>query len=457
MMNQYSSIDTICALSTPMGVGGIAVVRVSGPKAWTFVNDCFSKEINEGVVRKALFGEVLDGDQILDEVVVTAYQGPRSFTGEDVVEIACHGSRFIQQRLLEVLLRLGCRMAMPGEYTQRAYLNGKLDLSRAEAVGDVIAAESAAAHRQAVHQMRGGFSKEIDSLRDQLVQFSSLLELELDFSEEDVEFANREQLRLLLVEIQRVVVRLKDSFRLGNAIKNGIPVALVGPPNAGKSTLLNALLNEERAIVSDIAGTTRDTVEELVNLGGYTFRFIDTAGIRDTEDVIERMGIDRSIDKVRHAQLVVILLDAKAKGHADSMLFIDRVQSLKREDSKLLVCWNKADLSEGENEIENGKESIRIVAKDGFAIDGLKRWLLESIAEDIDESETVVTNARHFNSLCKSSQSLDELMIGLQSGIPADLLAVDVRGVLFHLGEITGKISADDVLNSIFGKFCIGK
>lgn len=464
-MSKAHTSETICALSTPSGVGGIAVVRVSGPLAWSIVGACFSKPIHAGTVRRAMFGELYDGDQILDEVVVTAFQGPFSFTGEDVVEIACHGSRYIQQRLLEVLMRLGCRMAMPGEYTQRAYLNGKLDLSRAEAVGDVIASESAAAHRQAVHQMRGGFSREIDSLRDQLIHFSSLLELELDFSEEDVEFANRGQMKQLLVEIQQVVLKLKDSFRFGNAIKNGIPVALVGPPNAGKSTLLNALLNEDRAIVSDIAGTTRDTVEEVVNLGGYMYRFIDTAGIRETEDVIERMGIDRSIEKVRNAQLVVVLFDALETSLEETMVFLNRVNAVKREDAKVVVCWNKVDLSGKGNEKEKEKkkkkekenEELFIVAKSGEFIAPLERWLIEAVQEEVDETATIVTNARHFESLRKSAESLSQLMQGLETGVPSDLLAVDVRGVLFHLGEITGKISADDILNSIFGKFCIGK
>jgi tRNA modification GTPase len=455
MMSKAYSTETICALSTPSGVGGIAVVRVSGPLAWSIVGACFSKPIHAGMVRRAVFGELNDGDEVLDEVVVTAFQGPFSFTGEDVVEIACHGSRYIQQRLLEVLMRLGCRMAMPGEYTQRAYLNGKLDLSRAEAVGDVIASESAAAHRQAVHQMRGGFSREIDGLRDQLIHFSSLLELELDFSEEDVEFANRGQMKHLLLEIQHVVVKLKDSFRFGNAIKNGIPVALVGPPNAGKSTLLNALLNEDRAIVSDIAGTTRDTVEEVVNLGGYMYRFIDTAGIRETADVIERMGIDRSIEKVRHAQLVVVLFDALETSLEESVVFLNRVNAVKRADAKVVVCWNKVDLSGKRSGNEN--EELFIVAKSGESIAPLERWLIESVQEEVDESATIVTNARHFESLRKSAESLEQLMQGLDTGVPSDLLAVDVRGVLFHLGEITGKISADDILHSIFGKFCIGK
>ena len=301
-MNAISREETICALSTPHGVGGIAVVRVSGKKAWEIVSKLFSKPLQPEQKRRALFGCIYDGKDILDEVVVTCFQGPQSFTGEDVVEIACHGSMFIQQRLLQLLQENGCRMATPGEYTMRAYLNGRMDLSRAEAVGDVIAAESAAAHRQAVHQMRGGFSKEIESLREQLIHFASLLELELDFSEEDVEFADRTQLLNLLNSIQQVVQQLRDSFQLGNAIKHGVPVAIVGAPNAGKSTLLNALLNEDRAIVSDIAGTTRDTVEEVLNVEGMQFRFIDTAGIRETTDVVEQLGIARSMEKVSHAQ-----------------------------------------------------------------------------------------------------------------------------------------------------------
>lgn len=452
-----ATTDTICALSTPHGVGGIAVVRISGAKAFELVNRIFSKSLSPQVARKALFGEIRDGEAILDEVVVTSFVGPHSFTGEDVVEIACHGSRYVQQRLLEVLLEQGCRMAMPGEYTQRAYLNGRMDLSRAEAVGDVIAAESAAAHKQAVHQMRGGFSKEINGLRERLIEFASLLELELDFSEEDVEFADRTQLRLLLSEIKKVVVRLKSSFKLGNALKHGIPVAIVGAPNAGKSTLLNALLNEDRALVSDIAGTTRDTVEEVLNIDGYSFRFIDTAGIRDTSDVVEQMGIERSMEKVQHAQLILLLVDALRESQAEVTAMVSKMLESKRSDAKMVLLWNKSDVATVTRIGVHGMDELAISAKSGEGIDAIKQWLLASFANEVIEGETVVTNARHFEALRQADLSLDDLIQGMESGIPSDLLAVDLRKILYHLAEITGEVKADDILNSIFGKFCIGK
>jgi tRNA modification GTPase len=456
-MNAISREETICALSTPQGVGGIAVVRVSGKAAWAIVGKLFSKPLQPEQKRKALFGCVYDGKEILDEVVVTLFQGPHSFTGEDVVEIACHGSRYVQQRILQLLQENGCRMATAGEYTMRAYLNGRMDLSRAEAVGDVIASESAAAHKQAVHQMRGGFSKEIDGLRERLVHFASLLELELDFSEEDVEFADRTQLLNLLNEILKVVVQLRDSFQLGNAIKNGVPVAIVGAPNAGKSTLLNALLNEERAIVSDIAGTTRDTVEEVLNVEGIQFRFIDTAGIRETSDTIEQLGIARSMDKVSHAQLVLLLVDVVNTSQAQIDEMLESIRFHARPEAKVLVVFNKIDSNPNFELNVEGGDTLRISAKEGSGISELRSWLVESFAPLLNESDTVVTNARHFESLRLASLSLEEVLNGMNLGVPSDLLTVDIRKTLYHLSEITGSISADDILHSIFSRFCIGK
>ena len=456
-MNAISREETICALSTPQGVGGIAVVRVSGSQAWVIVSKLFSKPLQPEQKRKALFGCIYDGKEILDEVVVTLFQGPHSFTGEDVVEIACHGSRYVQQRILQLLQENGCRMATAGEYTMRAYLNGRMDLSRAEAVGDVIASESAAAHKQAVHQMRGGFSKEIDGLRERLIHFASLLELELDFSEEDVEFADRTQLLNLLNEILKVVVQLRDSFQLGNAIKNGVPVAIVGAPNAGKSTLLNALLNEERAIVSDIAGTTRDTVEEVLNVEGIQFRFIDTAGIRETSDTIEKMGIARSMEKVSHAQLVLLLVDVVNTSQAQIDEMLESIRSHARPEAKVLVVFNKIDSNPNFELNVEGADTLCISAKEGSGISELRSWLVESFAPLLNESDTVVTNARHFESLRLAALSLEEVLNGMNLGIPSDLLTVDIRKTLYHLSEITGNISADDILHSIFGKFCIGK
>ena len=455
-MNAISREETICALSTPQGIGGIAVVRVSGKAAWEIVGKLFSKPLQPEQKRKALFGCVYDGKEILDEVVVTLFQGPHSFTGEDVVEIACHGSRYVQQRILQLLQENGCRMATAGEYTMRAYLNGRMDLSRAEAVGDVIASESAAAHKQAVHQMRGGFSKEIDALRERLIHFASLLELELDFSEEDVEFADRTQLLNLLNEILKVVVQLRDSFQLGNAIKNGVPVAIVGAPNAGKSTLLNAMLNEERAIVSDIAGTTRDTVEEVLNVEGIQFRFIDTAGIRETTDTIEQLGIARSMEKVGLAQLVLLLVDVSNTSQATLNEMLASIHAKARQDARVLVVFNKIDANPN-FELKVEGSSLNISAKTGDGIAELRNWLVESFAPLLNESDTVVTNARHYESLRLASLSLEEVLNGMTLGVPSDLLTVDIRKTLYHLSEITGNISADDILHSIFGKFCIGK
>jgi tRNA modification GTPase len=451
-----SPSETICALSTPHGVGGIAVLRVSGPLALSVSQAIVKKPLNESKVREAQFRAIMDGDQILDEAVLTYYQSPASFTGEDVVEIAVHGSRYIQQRLLQVLLEKGCRLAQPGEYTMRAYLNGKLDLSRAEAVGDVIAAESAAAHRQAVHQMRGGFSQEIDGLREKLIQFSSLLELELDFAEEDVEFADRSALVKLLAEIERVVVRLRESFRLGNAIKNGIPTAIVGAPNAGKSTLLNALLNEERAIVSDIAGTTRDTVEEVLHLNGVQFRLIDTAGIRETQDTIEQMGIARSWEKASHAELILWLVDGS---HCKAQQLQDEwnaIAKIKREEAQVLLVVNKQDV--GASSLTwDATPVFCISARDKQGLETLTTEMSQRYLDDLQGQDTIVTNARHHEALGLALTSLRDVQNGMQQGLSSDLLAIDIRNTLYHLASITGAVSADDILHSIFSKFCIGK
>ena len=455
--------DTICALSTPPGVGGIAVIRVSGKKAIEIVDILFSRNLRSVESHRAVHGWMLDGETRVDEVVLTVFHGPRSFTGEDTVEIACHGSIYIQQRLTQMIIGAGARMATPGEYTMRAYLNGRMDLSQAEAVGDLIASESAAAHEQAIHQMRGGFSKEINALRDQLIQFASLVELELDFAEEDVEFANRGQLSALVNEIKRVVDHLRDSFQLGNAIKNGVPVAILGAPNMGKSTLLNALLNEERAIVSDIAGTTRDTVEDDLILKGIRFKFIDTAGIRSTTDTIEQMGIERSFTKARQASVLLLLFDAVNTSREELVEFVNEVKIQAGEKARILLVANKADNAAFKEEEVMAKtkelgEYLIISAKQGLHVDALKQWLIDGVELGrVNSGETVVTNARHYDALSKASASLQEIIIGLQSQVTGDFLAVDIRKTLYHLSEITGQINADDLLNSIFSKFCIGK
>ncbi len=461
-MNHISD-ETICALSTPPGIGGIAVVRISGNSAFPIAEKIFSKKIQNTESHKAIHGWVMDGEEKVDEVVLTLFKGPRSFTGEDTVEIACHGSSFIQQRIIELLLAKGARMATHGEFTMRAYLNGRMDLSQAEAVGDLIAAESAAAHKQAVHQMRGGFSKEINGLRDKLIHFASMVELELDFAEEDVEFANRGQLTILIHEIKSVVDHLRGSFKMGNAIKNGVPAAIVGAPNMGKSTLLNALLNEERAIVSDIAGTTRDTVEDSVSIDGVKFKFIDTAGIRETSDTIEKMGIERSLAKVQQAAIVLVLFDAAFENAQEVVDFIETVRAAKQSDAVLLLIGNKIDNTErtlGDIERMLGlkEELIVMSAKNGHGVEDLKLRLQRYIGEGtVNSGETIVTNIRHFEALTLASKSLQDVIEGLENRVTGDFLAIDIRKTLYHLGDITGQINADDLLNSIFSKFCIGK
>jgi len=462
-MNTSITSDTICALSTAPGIGAIALVRMSGPNAITLLQSIFSKKILERETHRAIHGWIQEGEQKIDDVVITLFRGPHSFTGEDTVEIACHGSVYIQQRILELLLSRGARMAQPGEFTMRAYLNGKMDLSQAEAVGDLISSESAAAHKQALHQMRGGFSKEINALRDRLIHFASMVELELDFAEEDVEFANRDQLRKLLIEILGVVDSLKDSFQLGNALKNGVPVAIIGAPNAGKSTLLNALLNEERAIVSDIAGTTRDTIEDHITLDGIRFNFIDTAGIRQTTDAIEQMGIERALEKAKSASVILLLFDATRTDYAAFTAFRNQVMAAAGDDNHVVLLANKTDLPEFNEEtfastFSKEKNIITISAKNKTHIDQLKKELLQAVnIGRVQSGETIVTNARHHAALKRAAHSLHEIVEGLDKGITGDFLAIDIRKTLYHLGEITGEINADDLLNNIFSSFCIGK
>lgn len=455
--------ETIVALSTAPGIGAIALVRMTGPEALRIGQVHFSKDISAAQSSKAIHGWIVEGEQRIDDVVLTVFRGPNSFTGEDTVEIACHGSLFIQSEILRLLTGAGARMARGGEFTMRAFMNGKMDLSQAEAIGDLIASESAAAHRQAVHQMRGGFSKEINGLRDRLIHFAALVELELDFAEEDVEFANREQFRALLVEILQVVERLKSSFKLGNALKSGVPVAILGAPNAGKSTLLNALLNEERAIVSDIAGTTRDTIEEHITINGVRFNFIDTAGIRDTRDTIESIGIGRAIDKARSASVILLIFDATST-HYDA--FLNFKEYLLREagaDKHVIVLANKTDdvhFDEGvfDRHFENETQLLKISAKRGTHIEELKQALRSAIdLGQVHSGETIVTNARHHDALSKASDALREVLHGLDTGLTGDLLSIDIRRTLHHLGEITGNVSPDDLLNHIFSSFCIGK
>ena len=496
--------DTICALATPHGMGAIAIVRVSGPKSIDIVGSLFqqngkSLEMSQIVSHKAYHGHLINNKELLDEVVVTFFKAPRSFTGEDTAEISVHGSVFIQQKLLEVLIDKGCRMAEAGEFTRRAFINRKFDLAQAEAIADLIQSENQASHRVAINQLKGGFSEELQTMRSKLLEMTSLMELELDFSEEDVEFADRIQLKMLLQEALDKVNKLKDSFRLGNAIKNGIPVAIVGQTNTGKSTLLNALLGEDRAIVSDIAGTTRDTIEETLNIDGTMFRFIDTAGIRDTDETIEKIGIERTFRKISEAQIVIGMIDgtlpvSEIKAAAETI--ISKVNILKQ---KLLLLINKKDLMEDgkmwlmndnlrialQSSYEKNIEShggymtdaymYSITGQDLYHIRNLMHLdyisakntedvedLKKSIGRmgrlpELDAQSVLVTNVRHYEALLHASESLQSVKVGLETNIPTDLVSQDLRQALHYLGSITGEITTDEVLGTIFSRFCVGK
>jgi tRNA modification GTPase len=460
---------TICAISTAPGNGAIAVVRMSGAEALEICDKVFrsarGKKLAEQRPNTVHFGTINEGDEIIDEVLVTVFKAPHSYTGENSVEIACHGAPYIQQRILQVLMKNGARMAQPGEYTQRAFLNGKMDLSQAEAVADLIASSSAAAHKVALQQMRGGFSNEIANLRDRLLNFISLVELELDFSEEDVEFADRTQLTSLVEEIRKLIQKLVDSFQLGNVIKNGVPVAIVGNTNVGKSTLLNALLQEDRAIVSDIEGTTRDVIEDTINIGGITFRFIDTAGIRTTADKIETMGIERTYSKMRQAQVVLLLVDADKDINRLNESIAQVNKSIDRENQHLTVCINKIDLVDDTQSVATNLQGLEpedkllfISAKKQENIETLTNELLRAVnLKQLNEQDVIVTNARHYEALQNALESIQRVLDGLQTQIPTDFLAQDIRECLHYLGEITGDISTDEVLGNIFKNFCIGK
>ncbi|NKI27838.1 tRNA uridine-5-carboxymethylaminomethyl(34) synthesis GTPase MnmE [Arenibacter sp. 6A1] len=461
--------DNIIALATPSGAGAIAVIRISGKSAIALAAPFFKSVRGKDLVKQKThtihLGHIVENDRILDEVLVSVFQGPNSYTGEDVVEISCHGSPYIQQQIIQLFLRNGCRTADAGEFTLRAFLNGKLDLSQAEAVADLIASDNEASHQIAMQQMRGGFSNEIKKLRDELLNFASLIELELDFAEEDVEFADRSQFKDLLRRIQEVLKRLIDSFAVGNVIKNGIPIAIVGEPNVGKSTLLNALLNEERAIVSDIAGTTRDTIEDEISIGGIGFRFIDTAGIRDTKDVVESIGIKKTFEKIEQSQVVIFMLDGSSvlQSEFDIEKLKVELEKIKNKypQKPLLILGNKADLISAEEQ-ESLHQQIPnlyfISAKTGEGVDTLKERLLEFVNTGaLRNNETIVTNTRHYNSLLKALEEVERVQFGMDEDTPADLLAIDIRQALFHFGEITGEITSDDLLGNIFANFCIGK
>ncbi|WP_459209142.1 tRNA uridine-5-carboxymethylaminomethyl(34) synthesis GTPase MnmE [Aquimarina rhabdastrellae] len=461
------SHDTIVALATASGAGAIAVIRVSGKEAIAMCSSLFKavngKILSEQPSHTIHLGHIMDGNRMLDEVLVSLFKGTRSYTGEPTVEISCHGSTYIQQEIIQLLLRKGCRMANAGEFTLRAFINGKLDLSQAEAVADLIASDSEASHKVAMQQMRGGFSNEIKNLRDELLNFASLIELELDFAEEDVEFANRTQFQDLISRITVVLKRLIDSFAIGNVIKNGIPVAIVGEPNVGKSTLLNALLNEERAIVSDIAGTTRDTIEDEIIIGGVSFRFIDTAGIRETKDVVESIGIQKTFEKIEQAQVVMYLIDSSAidaTGIAAINVEINKIKN-KYPQKPLIVIANKVDKLTAEETThlqEHIAELFLLSAKQNIGTEELKNRLLEFVNTGaLRNDETIVTNSRHYDSLVKALEEIDKVQYGIDNGLSGDLMAIDIRQALYFFGEITGEITSDDLLGNIFANFCIGK
>lgn len=468
--SKHNLTDTIVALATPPGIGAIGVIRLSGKEAISIVNSVFEgKDLSQQPSHTIHFGTIKDQTgSIIDEVLVSLFVEPKSYTRENVVEVSCHGSGYIIQQLIQLFIKKGARLAQPGEFTLRAFLNGRLDLSQAEAVADLVASSSASSHDIAINQMRGGFSNEIKKLRQQLLDFASLIELELDFSEEDVEFANRSELKNLVEKIQSVIKNLLQSFQLGNVIKNGVNTVIAGRPNAGKSTLLNALLNEDRAIVSEIEGTTRDTIEEILNINGIEFRLIDTAGIRRAQDQIERMGVEKTIEKISKSTVVIYVFDvleSKPKDLWDDVeRFLQGSKALTAKSKRIFVA-NKMDLNPYtkpsdyyKDDLISAKNLIPVSAKNQMNIDYLKEALFMMVVENPNlMDQTVVTNARHYEALQKAHESLDDVLKGLDSSITSDFIAMDIRQALHHLGSITGEISTEDLLGNIFSRFCIGK
>ena len=449
-------LETIVALATPAGVGAIAVIRVSGSDAFPIVNKLFrGKNLEKQLSHTIHFGTIRDGELIVDEVLVSLFKAPASYTREDTIEISCHGSDYIIQKILKLIIQEGARLATPGEFTQRAFLNGQLDLAQAEAVADLIASDSEASHQTAINQIRGGFSKQIAQLRESLIHFASMIELELDFGEEDVEFADRDDLRQLIFQIQAVLVPLIESFEMGNVIKNGVPTVIIGKPNAGKSTLLNRLLNEEKAIVSDIAGTTRDVIEDELLIEGIRFRLIDTAGLRKATDTIEAIGVERTKQQMEKASLILYLFDA-----SEIQLSVINEQ-LSDFNAPYLLVGNKVDKLSTDKKAEFEKvypNIIWISASNDLNINQLKNILVSKVkTKEIKMGDTVVTNLRHFQHLKQTNEALENVLEGLSQSITGDFLAQDIRFALHHLGEITGQITTDDLLKNIFGKFCIGK
>ena len=455
---------TIIALSTACGAGAIAVIRLSGSEAIGLTDSVFKARSEKLLMNQKShsihLGDIIHQNTVIDEVLVSVFKNPHSYTGEDVIEISCHGSPYIQQQIIKILIEKGAQTAKPGEFTLRAFLNGKMDLSKAEAVADLIASENEASHKLAIQQMRGGFSSEIKNLRQELLNFASLIELELDFAEEDVAFADRKQLESLLLKIQTVLKNLLDSFALGNVIKKGVPIAIVGPPNVGKSTLLNCLLNEDKAIVSDIAGTTRDSIEDEITLEGVCFRFIDTAGIRETENTIEKIGIKKTREKIELASFVFHLVDLTEFLKNQNPLTTElRAFKSQYPNKKLLVVFNKKDQNHMFKIPEQiqGYQSVSISAKMNSNIDVLIELLTDHFKLNPTQDQSIVTNSRHYGSLYAAQKEVIAIQNGLSNGLSGDLLSIDLRQALFHLGEITGEVTNDELLGNIFKNFCIGK
>lgn len=458
--------DTICALSTPPGTGAIAIIRISGAEAFRVCAEIFHPFEKKFDFRKVKshsihLGSIKAGDTFIDEVLMSAFRAPNSYTGEDVIEISCHGSGYIQQKILELLLSKDLRLAKPGEFTLRAFLNGKFDLSQAEAVADLIASKSSVSHDLAIRQMRGGFSKKIRELRKKLVEFTALIELELDFGEEDVEFANRSDLKNLLEEIQKEISTLLKSFSLGNVLKNGIPVAIIGKTNVGKSTILNAILNEERAIVSEIPGTTRDTVEDTIVIGGYSFRFIDTAGLRAAENKIESIGIEKTWEKIHEASVILYVFDVNEDSFSDVIKAISDFRELVEDKSKnLILIGNKTDklevLPKGFKKFVE-YETVFVSGKRKENIHLIAESLLKTIQQADITNEVIISNTRHYEALQMTLNSITEVFNGLSNNLSPDLLTIDIRSALYHLGEITGEITTEEILGNIFSRFCVGK
>ncbi len=449
--------DTIVALSTPPGVSAIGVIRLSGNRAIQICEGIFQgKKLSEQRSHTLHHGWIADGEKTIDEVVAGIFRAPHSYTGEDVVEISCHGSPHVLHKVIDLLIEKGARLAKPGEFTLRAFLNGKLDLTQAEAVADLIASHSEASHKAAINQMRGGFSQELKDLRQQLIDFAALVELELDFSEEDVEFANRKQLKELVSRLKSKISHLIKSFQLGNVIKHGVNVVIAGRPNAGKSTLLNKLLNEDRAIVSEIPGTTRDTIEEVLNINGILFRLIDTAGIREAQDAIEKSGVEKTYEKIRQSGILIYMFDVAAMSSEEVM---EDVEKLRHENTPMILVGNKTDLADDyQSKFNLNGSTVFISSKSGSNIQQVKDALVSKIAmKEFQPENTVVTNARHYEALLRSKQALEDVLKGIESKISGELLALDLRRSLEALGEITGEITNESVLDSIFSRFCIGK